>query len=299
MFFVCNLELIDCIYPIYFNLFVKKYTMKKSWFVLMLISLILITNSSCEKFAEEKPFNCDTAYVVINNPSDSLTVIFGYNTNILSDTIHPGGSFVSKYYGISNTSKEIFTMFTEDGGFTVEVSQCNMEFNAINGYVNLKNHCYDGRFQPKLGELNTDCGGYCNPCPALILPCTVAENYVNFTAISGLGANDASLSYTSLDAASGPIINEYELSSGASFRVTFYLDSLPKKTRKFITGTDDHNARLILNLSTGTYIGYENQELYFVKKPNGEFKLSFCDLGFFGGFANKEVRASGNMDFDY
>jgi hypothetical protein len=267
--------------------------------VLLVCLVAFVSNTGCEQLEVQKPFECDTAYVRINNPSDKFAVIYGYRSPNSRDTLFPGESFVSKHVGVSNNTVYSFMMYTKDGGFTVDVDECYKEIDAVNGYENLTSLCNNGRFDPYSGETDVDCGGNCKKCPTLVMPCNVAENYVDFTAISGLGADDDNLFSSRIESISYPVITNFELNNGVNFRVTIYLDSLPNTTRKLITGTENQQIRLILNTRTGAYYVFDGQELYFVKISNGKYKLSFCDLDFYGGFANKHVLANGNMEFEY
>jgi hypothetical protein len=251
---------------------------------------------------------CDIATLCVRNPSATDIVIFEWGDAQVQDTILPGECATRKSRDIFikyDKDGEITDSYTRDFMFTADgknyrftLDECYKEIDAPGGFFNPTTHCFNTTFDPDMNEQNTDCGGLCTPCELPLEPCpSLQPSYFQFTHVSQGAGEYQSGGAVSFDD------NEYVkalfyLDPSREIEVLFYVPELPNYSRKFITGSEPHEARVFLNQAFDDRYATPGQELFLIKDPDETYRVVFCDLEFpespnstqsWSAFANLEL----------
>lgn len=271
-------------------------------YLIYTLASLLIIASACKK---PEDIECDEATICVRNTSEDQFVIYGWNTNLTPDTLFPGECAIQtvedvrveydRAGNVVSSSTSAVTFQTGGAGYVYLIDQCYIEVEAPGGYWDPRQDCDNGKFDPSSGELDTDCGGYCDDCPDPSLSCTPEPNYIDW---EGLFAADASLSHSdyaqfftySHDA-------KFTLSNGFELEATFRVSKMPSGTRRFEIGNLDHEMTLKYNEGWGFWYADEGQDVYLYKDPDGSYRMVFCDLSFTKD--NTTVTASADLALEH
>lgn len=218
-------------------------------------------------------------------------VIYGIGTNYTTDTIWPGKCGVisatdirveyDQYGNELSSSTSTFSFYTGGGSYAIRIDTCYKEIEAPGGYVDLQAHCNNGKFEPHLGELNTDCGENCGPCPAFGLPCQFSNDTIHWDMLTSVSGNGI---YNTLrEFLSDEYRFSYEFGSSSKLEGILKIPKLPAGDRKFVVGNTSHKGSLSYKQGfSSQWRAKENQEFYLLKAGKGKWILEFCNLQFDG-----------------
>lgn len=228
--------------------------------------------------------------------SGGLTeVTYTDQKNVNNPTIEVANRIVDSEVDIVSyyTPRGIVSLFSyEDFEYN---DNCTIKLFAPS-YIPLDEHCDNNIYEPELGELNVDCGGYCKPCSDPILKCSVPENTFEFDLISGGTLDKEYARYSDF------IDHRVSISSDKSdrfFTFWFFMDNLPDSTIKLKTGGggDDYTVRLQFRQPpASTFRASHDQEVFLVKNGPNSWVLKYCDIEF--KYENYVVIGSGNLPFE-
>ncbi|HAW21306.1 MAG TPA: hypothetical protein DCX14_14085 [Flavobacteriales bacterium] len=275
-------------------------SLSKSFLILPLLFFIAGCKGPLQTGGET--VDCPEAVLCVRNNSSDQLVIYSWNSSVVGDTIFPGECATATFSDVhieydaagnvvsSNTYNTTFQ--TNGAGYSYQITECEMEVEAPGGYWNPKQDCDNGVFEPWTGELDTDCGGYCNPCPFPNLGCSPQADYIDWDLFSDEGLSSSGTYEGSF---SETTETDFTFDGfGYEMKATYNVDKLPNKTRRFVVGNLDHQISIRYNRGWGFWYANEGQDVYIIKREDGTMHLVFCDLE----FTKDNVTATGTADLN-
>lgn len=248
---------------------------------------------SCKK---EDDISCDNALLQICNTTTNQMVLYGWNTNVLEDTIFPGQCVTKDFgrvaitYGFGGnedtrvTSRSNF--YTSSATYSIEMESCNRVMDAPGGYIDIS-HCFNGIMDN--GEFGVDCGGNCPPCDSINIPCATSLQADKI--IWQAGSND-DLNSASEIITDSKLRANFRFYSGQQMDLILPVQAFPTADRQFIIGTAFNEASIVYNDRTQNMSPAAGSIIYFISTGDGTGKIEFCDVPFMGSFTNKTGSAS-------
>jgi len=240
--------------------------------------------SSCSIELDSPEIDCDYASLCIKNPSSEYVIPYSWGSSSSSyfdDTLWPGDCALLEATNVTKGGGNSENVsFKTIGGITnYKWDQCRQQYDAEIGFVDLKADCDNGEFNPESGELDTDCGGWCDPCGKFNLNCILPNEAIEFPNSTYLNEN-LSGGYFSQHLDNIEVTFYFLNSIGTAY---FDIFKMPKQSRKFIIGPQLNQVRFVYN--TGQFrqeyysANYE-QEMYLTKLGPKKWILEFCNIEF-------------------
>jgi hypothetical protein len=260
--------------------------------------ILVIAFYSCKK---KDDVRCENAQLTICNTTTNQSVIYGWNTNQIDDTLFPGecvvkdfGEVLISYDFQGNEDQKITSIsnfYTLGATYSYEMESCSRVIAAPGGYMDIA-HCYNGVFDSDKKEFDIDCGGPCIPCKSIKVPC---EASLKEDEIDWQTGGDDDLNSASEFVTNSKMRISYRFYSGQELTVTIPVQSFPISDRKFTTGTTFFDAEIVYNDRFEDMYPEVGEAIYFVLAGEGTGKIEFCDLKFTGAFTSKI--GSGSLSF--
>lgn len=268
----------------------------------ILVGLVFLFLYSCKK-DEVEDVICDNAQINLCNNTTDKIFVYGFNINQVTDTLFPGecdlrnmGQLTIKFHsdGSLKESNSGSTFLYNPYGASafLGVTSCYWEYNPPTGYLDIS-HCYNGVFDPREREFDTDCGGNCVPCGNINVNC------------SNLILDEFSLSNQSSSFSLASVYDKNEINNKTILEFTFYNgeilnismphSEIPISDKRLITGSEFWESDVWFTDRNGfnMYTAIDGSSLFIKAEANNKKSIQFCDIDFARN--NSIVQGSGYL----
>lgn len=269
-------------------------------------SLLIFSLLSCEKEEAPEDVLCDNAQLNICNPTSDQIVVYGWNSNQVTDTLFPGECMIKDFgylkieYHEDGSVKEessiITHFYTNSGSYLIGIRDCYVQMDAPTGYINVA-HCYNGLFDPQEGELDTDCGGNCEPCKSFTVPCdSMQMDRLKWSDASASIWLSSNYNHNMLD---NKKIIEFTFYDGEELNVAIPSEEIPLLSERFLVGSEYYEAEVWFTDRFGNKMrtAVAGESIFFIVDENGNQFIQFCDVDFENQFGNV-YQSSANLSVD-